>query len=281
MILSYSAKDGSFFSILSNLKQHEQNFFREKSDFTTHSILWNKGADASINIDGGDYVIKQGEAIALMLNQSYSFRDAEAIDIIQFNRAFYCIVNHDTEVGCVGHLFFGANALQFLQLTEEETMKLQSFTDLLRYEINSDLLNSVSVMRMTLALIIILLTRAAKRQYLILDDSGEQFGIYRQFNLLVEIHFRQQKQVQFYAGLLHKSPKTISNIFSSYIGRSPLSVIHERVVTEAKRLMFFTERSMKEIAFEIGFEDVAHFNKFIKTATGKTPGQIRKEHIEL
>ena len=64
--------------------------------------------------------------------------------------------------------------------------------------------------------------------------------------------------------MLHKSPKTLSNIFSTCKLPSPLRVIHERVEAEAKRLLLYSNKSAKEIADILGFEDQASFSRFFQ-----------------
>ena len=75
---------------------------------------------------------------------------------------------------------------------------------------------------------------------------------------------------------MNKSPKTISNIFSLYSKKTPLQIIQERVITEAKRLFYYTDKSVKEIADDLGFEDVAHFSKFFKNCTTQNPSELKK-----
>jgi AraC-like DNA-binding protein len=82
--------------------------------------------------------------------------------------------------------------------------------------------------------------------------------------------------VQHYAALLNKSPKTIANLFSSHSTKTPLQVIHERIITEAKRLLLYTDKSVKEIANDLGFTDLTHFSKFFKNQTGQSPTDFHK-----
>jgi AraC family transcriptional activator of pobA len=58
-------------------------------------------------------------------------------------------------------------------------------------------------------------------------------------------------------------------------GKSAIMHIHERIVLEAKRLVFHTNSSVKEIAFELGFEDASYFNRFFKRLTGITPVEYK------
>ena len=108
-------------------------------------------------------------------------------------------------------------------------------------------------------------------------DSGLEIG--RQYSKMVDEYYKTKKQVQDYADMLHKSPKTLSNIFSTCKLPSPLRVIHERVEAEAKRLLLYSSKSAKEIADILGFEDQASFSRFFKNMTGQSAVQFRNEQI--
>jgi AraC-like DNA-binding protein len=133
---------------------------------------------------------------------------------------------------------------------------------------------------MLLKRLIIIVTRLAKQQFLPIQDLPEQkLDIIRQFNLLVEDHYKKEHSVKFYADKVNRSPKTLSNLFALYNEKSPLTVIQERVVLEAKRLLLFTDKSAKEIAFELGFEDAAYFSNFFKKNTETSPSDFRSKGL--
>jgi AraC-like DNA-binding protein len=108
-----------------------------------------------------------------------------------------------------------------------------------------------------------------------------EFDLVRRFNLLVENHYRQFHQVQDYANLLNKSPKTLSNLFAQYNHKTPLQVIKDRIVIEAKRLLHYTDKSAKEIAFELGFDDPANFSRFFKQQTGLPPSDFKVNLVKI
>ena len=107
----------------------------------------------------------------------------------------------------------------------------------------------------------------------------ESFNSVRRFYVLVDQHFKEKKQVQNYADMLCKSPKTLSHLLSLYNLPSPLKVIHQRVEAEAKRLLLYSSKSAKEIADILGFEDQASFSRFFKNMTGQSAVQFRNEQI--
>ena len=92
-----------------------------------------------------------------------------------------------------------------------------------------------------------------------------------QFFLLLENHFKEEKQVGFYADKLYIRSKRLNQILKEKTGKSISALLHERTIMEAKHELFVSERSIKEIAFELGFEDQSYFTRFFKRMTGQTP----------
>jgi AraC-like DNA-binding protein len=275
-----NSKDKGQINLLLEESSFEQNYFLQQADFSFHSIAWNRGPAQVINIDEVQYVFAQNAILPIMLNQSFSFENMEQIVLWQFNREFYCIANHDAEVGCVGFIFFGPSPTMFVSLSQEDIEMMNSLIMVFEEEFTSMEEIKGEMLRMLLVRLIIKITRLAKKQYLGTEEVVEdKFNLIRKFHLLVEIHFKKERQVNFYAGLLNKSPKTISNYFAMYSKKTPLQVIHERIITEAKRLVYYTDKSIKEIAEDLGFEDVAHFSKFFKNVTSKSPSELRSSQV--
>jgi len=222
--------------------------------------------------------LAKNEVISLTNLQHLEFKsiDGEYLTLL-FNGNFYCIYGNDHEVSCSGFLFNGSsNVIRFI-LDEEEQKILNEIVEALKREFTvSDSLQE-EMLRIQLKRFIIQATRIARRRLNITQEKEYTFEVIRQFYILVDTHFREKKQVQDYADLLHKSPKTLSNIFSTCKLPSPLRVIHERVEAEAKRLLLYSTKSSKEIADLLGFEDQSSFSRFFKNMTGQSTVQFRNE----
>jgi AraC-like DNA-binding protein len=76
--------------------------------------------------------------------------------------------------------------------------------------------------------------------------------------------------------MLNKSPKTLSNLFKKYNEKSPLQIIQDRTILEARRLLRYSDKSIKEIAYEIGYEDIQSFSRFFKKIEGVSPSDFKK-----
>ena len=269
-----------------HLTSHEANFDRQffqrdhQDKFLT--IAWNDGPEQTVTIDGIKHQFPAQSILPLMVNQSFQFDKAEQIVAWQYNRNFYCIVDHDIEVSCVGFLFYGSAQAMLITLDEQQQRKfnllLQVFIDEFedRDAIQRDML------QMMLKRLIIIVTRLAKKQYLKDQALTEQkLDVLRKFNLMVENNYRKQHTVQFYADQLNKSPKTLANYFALYNDKSPLAVIQDRIIMEAKRLLMYTDKSAKEIAYDLGYEDAAYFSNLFKKQTGYSPSDFRNANTAL
>jgi AraC family transcriptional regulator, transcriptional activator of pobA len=196
--------------------------------------------------------------------------------IWQFNRDFYCIVDHDKEVSCVGFLFYGSRDIFFIELQNEEDKKIEMLLHVFIDEFQTKDNIQAEMLRMLLKRLIIKLTRLARTQQLQDKVKEPDLDIVRQFNLLVENNYRKLHQVQDYANLMHKSPKTLSNLFKIYHSKSPSQVIQERIALEIRRLLIYTDKNLSEIAYELGFEELTHFSRFFKKMMGLSPSEFRE-----
>ena len=243
------------------------------------TIAWNKGADQRVTIDNVVYQFPNNTILCLMVNETFHFEEPSTIVAWQFNKEFYCIVNHDKEVSCVGFLFYGSAQKMFVSLDILNQNKITALQHVFLDEFATPDHIQGEMMQVLLKRLIIIVTRLAREQYITEKELvGDKLDLVRKFNLLVENHYRREHQVKFYAELLFKSPKTLSNVFALYNNKSPLLVIQQRVLLEAKRLLFYTDKTSKEIAYDLGFENANHFSKFFKKHTGQVPTEFKKSN---
>ncbi len=242
------------------------------------TIAWNKGADQKVAVDEDEVTLRSNHVIILSLSQSFRFTNPRDIVALQFNRDFYCILDHDHEVSCSGLLFYGKRENPIICLSEEQQEKHKLLFQVFLDEFNEEDDNlKTEMLRIVLKRLIVKLTRTYKSQENLDALNDSDMDLIRKFNVLVEQHFKKYHQVQDYADLIHKSPKTISNLFSKYSDRSPLQTIHERIYLEAKRLLIYTDKTTKEIAYELGFQDIPGFSRFFKKNTKMAPSKYRAE----
>ncbi len=88
-----------------------------------------------------------------------------------------------------------------------------------------------------------------------------------QFKETVENHFKEKHQVKEYAAILHITANHLNDVVRSFLGTSAKQYIQDRIALEAKREALFTELTSKEVGYNLGFNDPAHFGKFFRAQT--------------
>ncbi|MCC5914436.1 MAG: helix-turn-helix domain-containing protein [Balneolaceae bacterium] len=246
-------------------------------------FIWNDGEHpVSLCVDERNVELKPDQISCLTyLHRVESDGSENGLKLLLFNREFYCVHTYDSEVSCNGLLFFGSNSSPILQLDSSEPERLNTLFGVLNEEFTINDSNQEEMLRILLKRFIIRCTRMAREQILKREGSEADIDLIRTFNVLVEEHFRTKKTVSEYAELMYKSPKTVTNVFGKYSDKSPLQVIHDRVIMEAKRLLYYTDKSSKEIGFELGYTDPAQFSRFFKTHTGTTTTEFKKNRSVL
>lgn len=248
---------------------------------TINTIVYNGAEAQQVVIDEVVYTLPSHTVLPLVANQHFVFEQPEKLIAWQFNRDFYCIADHDAEVGCVGFLFYGIRHPLFVQLTTEEAEQIRLIETLCVEDMQIRDRMQGEMLRTLLKRLIINITRIAKKQMnSVQSATDDRMDIVRMFNLLLEANFKTEHEVRFYAQLLNKSPKTLSHLFASFRYPAPSRVIQNRIVLETKRYLHYTDKTAKEIAYILGFASPAHFSRFFKQNTGVSISQFRNTAIE-
>ena len=260
-------------TMTSNFHENE-SLKRNKS---LYKLIWVQKGTLVIEIDHVAVRIDENELISLTPLHHIEVKevDGEYLSLL-FNSNFYCIFGHDSEVSCNGFLFNGSSNVLKLKLTPKQVTMLKDISGIFMNEcgVQDDL--QEEMLRIILKRFIITCTRIAREKFFVDRKKEKRFDIVRQYYVLVDKHFKEKKQVQDYADMLCRTPKTLSNLFSEYGFPTPLRVIHERVEAEAKRLLLYTNKSAKEIGNILGFEDLAAFSRFFKKMTQESISEYRK-----
>ncbi len=102
------------------------------------SVIWNVGATAMLKVDGKKLHIAKNSAIFLTEFHHLEDLKFERLNIIQFNKTFYCVEKHDSEVGCRGILFFGASEVPKIVIKQERLKQLQLIWEIFMMEMEAE-----------------------------------------------------------------------------------------------------------------------------------------------
>ncbi|KQS36214.1 helix-turn-helix domain-containing protein [Pedobacter sp. Leaf194] len=265
--LSFFLKETIISKPFTTKKQKSENF----------TIALNAGPEQNVIIDGKQYSFSPASFLPFFGNQSFEFQHATEIMVWQFNSEFCTGLT----LGELGNGRFSSEIENKpLTIDSVNQKKINSITTMFIDEFLGETAPDIEMLDILLRQLIVIVVRLAKSQY---SDRyqcfEERLELIKKYNVMVEKYYKQEHQVQFYADKLNRSPKTLSNLFLMYSYRSPILVIHERIIKEAKKLFYYTSMSAKEIAYELGFQEQAHFSRFFKNYTSDTPTNFKRKYL--
>ena len=256
-----------------------QNWFERNGNkpLSTYCVILNFGSSLNLKADLTAHRIKKngmsflnpGSYISSVTNSD------EQHYFIDFNSAFYCLELHDKELSCNGLLFGALPSLPIIQSSDDEAKENAELLKTMIKEFEHDDNTQGDMLRILLKRLIIICVRIGRQQLFKIDDPlKKETDIIRSFQALVEKHFKEKHKVADYADMMFRSPKTLSNTFKKLGNSSPLQIIQERIILEAKRQIYYTDKTVKDISYELGFSEPAQFSRLFKNITGSNPSEF-------
>lgn len=113
------------------------------------------------------------------------------------------------------------------------------------------------------------------------DRKGEQRDMrVGQLVELIDQHYKQEKKCEFYASKLALTSKRLNEIVKAERGKTVTQLIHDRIMLEANRDLVFSAKTIKTIAFELGFDDPAYFSRFYRKQMSESPAEFRLRCVD-
>jgi AraC-like DNA-binding protein len=110
----------------------------------------------------------------------------------------------------------------------------------------------------------------------VITEYGSKNTIVYNFKKLVDIHLCEFHHVADYARLLHISPKYLNECVREVLNYTAKGIIAEQLLMRSRHLLKFSDQTVKEISYDLGFSSPDYFSSFIKSQTGASPTAIRK-----
>lgn len=105
--------------------------------------------------------------------------------------------------------------------------------------------------------------------------TANEAKLVEDFRTLLEKHYREPWKVKDYCSVLNVSVAQLRSACDSVCGETPIKLVLARRLIEAKRNLVFSEMSVEEIAYWLGFSSPAYFTRFFKNETGEPPARFR------
>lgn len=246
-----------------------------------YSLIWIKKGSGTATIDLSEHDFTHGTMFALTPYQSFKFREKEGLEgvALNFHPDFFCIHKHQDQVACNGVLFNNVYNPPMLQINDKTKGDFEMLISLMRNGIQNVDLAQYDLLVSYLKVFLITASRIKVQQHPeeldAVPDNTEPFILQKLMDM-IEDNFKSKHSASEYAELLNISPQALAKITKSHFNKTTTNLIVERIIIEAKRELYLTNKSIKEIAFDLGYEDEHYFSRFFKNNVDISPTVYRE-----
>jgi AraC-like DNA-binding protein len=236
-------------------------------------VIFTKGSGTHV-VDFNTFDITAGSVFALQPGQMHHWNLSKDIDgyIVFHSKEFYNVHFQHKQINDYPFYFSTYNTPELI-LDAVETQKTAALFELVLGEYTSEALFREHAVLSILDLIYIQLSR----HYI--TPTQLQIRRYptilRNFEAILEQFYKHEKKPSFYADKLHITLKHLNRVCKETLQKTATTVITDRIILEAKRMLLTPELSINEIANHLGFEDYSYFSRLFKQKTEQTPSEFR------
>jgi AraC-like DNA-binding protein len=195
--------------------------------------------------------------------------------LIQFTPSFFCLFKHRQEVSCNGVLFNNLYDTPLVRLTSAEADALVMLADQMRAEIKDHTDPDQDALISYLKIFLINASRIKLGQQKETVESQAAAPLAIALKEEIEVHFKKVHNASGYASLLHTTTATLNRLSKLHFKKTLTDLIADRLIIEARRELYLTAKPVKEIAFELGYDDEFYFSRFFRKQTGVSPQTFR------
>jgi AraC family transcriptional regulator, transcriptional activator of pobA len=257
--------------------------FKEIQRVNYFSLIWIKKGNGKVKVDFSEYDFTENQLLAFSPYQPFMLKSEVKFEgvIINFHPEFFCIHKHQAEIACNGILFNNIYKPPYITIDELSQNILDMVVDQMKTEMQNTELAQYELLVSYLKIFLITTTRLKNQQ-----QPDEEFNnndntapfILQNLKNYIELHFKTKHSASDYADLLHITPKALAKITKSHFNKTLTDLISERIIIEAKRELYLTNKAVKEIAYELGYEDEHYFSRFFKNNAEVSP-QLYRETV--
>jgi AraC-like DNA-binding protein len=247
------------------------------------SLIWVTSGAGKLKADFTEYDFEENSLFAFSPYQPYMFSVNTNVKgiAINFHSEFFCIYKHHKEVSSHGVLYNNIYQSPFVKVDDSATPTFKMLWEQIKTEMQNPALAQHELLVSYLKILLITAARLKTQQQPqlkgILANNKEPF-ILQKLKDAIEANFKIKHSPSDYAKMLYISPKALAKIAKAHFHKTLSSLINERIIIEAKRELYLTNKTVKEIAYELGYEDEYYFSRFFKINADISP-QLYRETV--
>lgn len=261
----------------------DNGFFDHLQRLNYYTIILIAKGEGKLKADFAEYDFRQNTMMSFVPYQPFIIETSEEISgfAVNFHPDFFCIHKHQKEVACNGVLFNDIYNPPLLFLEEKDFDTFYTLFEQMKMEMKNVQLAQYELLVSYLKIFLINASRIKVNQ---MPKAQQDFANVKEPFILqnlkdaIEKHFKTKHSANDYALMLNISSKALAKTTKAHFNKTLTDLISERIIIEAKRELYLTSKTVKEIAYELGYEDEHYFSRFFKTNADVSP-QIFRENI--
>lgn len=245
-----------------------------------YSLIWVQKGKGKVKVDFSEYDFTENQLLAFAPYQPFMLSPDDLFEgkVIHFHPDFFCIMKHHDEVACNGVLFNNIYEPPYVMVDEMAGATFNMVLEQMKIEMQNPAMAQYELLISYLKIFLITASRLKKEQQAVatsgVDEKSAPFVLQNLRNF-IEQNFKTKHSASDYAELLNISPKALAKITKNHFNKTLTNLISERIIIEAKRELYLTNKAVKEIAYELGYEDEHYFSRFFKTNAEVSPQTYR------
>lgn len=246
-----------------------------------YQIIWFRKGTGVHYVDFKEYPVADNTMFFISPGQIHYFETGRQVEgvVIHFNESFLSDEGSSENVFLKYNVFNAFDASPYYLIRRENAGKLALLVNEMEEETrNEGLFAHSDLLKYLIKMLLIYVQRTGERGHglpLCINNAANRTFV--RFRQSLEHHYRSMHTVKEYAAHLNVSTKTLTNCVYESSHSTPLALINDRIVLEAKRQLLHSSLKVKEIAFQLGFEDPSYFIKFFKRYVGCLPVEFREQ----
>lgn len=244
-----------------------------------YSLIWIQKGAGKVKVDFSEYDFNENQLLALAPYQPFMLTTTQQVQgvVIHFHPDFFCIMKHHDEVACNGVLFNNIYEPPYVKVDETAKATFNMVIDQMKVEMQNQALAQYELLISYLKIFLITASRLKKDQQPETTVTIEIEAPFMLQNLknYIELHYKTKHTASDYADLLNITPKALAKITKTHFNKTVTNLIAERIIIEAKRELYLTNKAVKEIAYDLGYDDEHYFSRFFKNNAEVSPQMYR------
>ena len=242
-------------------KPHRHDFYE---------IIWFTSDDNEILIDFNPFKTKRNSIFLITPGRVNQYDISNRTGkLIVFSKDFI-----SERADLMHSLFMNFFNKPFIELSENEVAKFKLLIQILTDEFNESKDSGFAILESYLISFLLNIKKIQQETFSIDGINQERIMILYK---LIEENFAREHRATFYAQNLNLTSHQINRILQVHLGKTVTGLIHDRLILETKRQIILSNKSMKEIAYALGFDDPAYFSRFVKKQTGSSPEVLKSQ----